>query len=77
MAALRHKLPLAASKSNFRFPPESRLNAEFAACPKSARTGRSLIRHYGLGALQLYADDRVMSCCNCMGRSRITGATRQ
>ena len=45
--------------------------------PLCARTGRSLIRHYGLGALQLYADDCVTSCCNCMGRSRITGATRQ
>jgi hypothetical protein len=30
------KLPLAGSKSNFRFTPESRLNSEIAACPKSA-----------------------------------------
>jgi hypothetical protein len=49
----------------------------FAECPLRARTGRSLIRHYGLGALQLYADDCVTCCCNCLGRSRITGATRQ
>jgi hypothetical protein len=36
MAALRQKLPLAGSKSNFRFTPQSRLNSEIAACPKSA-----------------------------------------
>jgi len=30
---LRQKLPLAGSKSNFRFTPESRLNLEIAACP--------------------------------------------
>jgi len=36
VAALRQKLPLAGSKSNFRFTPESRLNSEIAACPKSA-----------------------------------------
>src|SRR3981189_451559 len=35
-AALRQKLPLAGSKSNFRFTPESRLNSEIAACPESA-----------------------------------------
>ena len=39
MAALRQKLPLAASKSNFRFTPESRLNSEIAACPKGANCG--------------------------------------
>jgi hypothetical protein len=38
-AALRQKLPLAGSKSNFCFTPESRLNSEIAACPKSARLG--------------------------------------
>jgi hypothetical protein len=32
----RPKLPLAGSKSNFRFTPQSRLNSEIAACPKSA-----------------------------------------
>src|SRR5260370_6697398 len=36
-AALRQKLPLAGSKSNFHFTPESRLNSEIALCPKSAR----------------------------------------
>ena len=40
MTALRQKLPLAGSKSNFRFIPESRLNSEIAACPKSAINGR-------------------------------------
>jgi hypothetical protein len=45
--------------------------------PLRARTGRSLIHHHGLGALQPYANDCVTSCCNCMDRSRITGATRQ
>ena len=34
---IRQKLPFPGSKSDFRFIPESRLNAEFAACPKSAR----------------------------------------
>ena len=36
MTALRQKLPLAGLKSDFRFTPESRLNSEIAACPKSA-----------------------------------------
>jgi hypothetical protein len=39
MSASRQKLPLAGSKSNFRFTPESRLNSEIAACPKSAKLG--------------------------------------
>jgi hypothetical protein len=38
---MRQKLPLAGSKSNFRFTPESRLNSEIAACPKSANNGSS------------------------------------
>jgi hypothetical protein len=42
------KLPLAGSKSNFRFTPESRLNSEIAASPKSAN-----MRHRWLGLLQL------------------------
>jgi hypothetical protein len=37
MAAFRQKLPLAGSKSNFRFTPESRLSSAIAACPKSAK----------------------------------------
>ena len=44
MTALRQKLPLAGSKSNFRFTPESRLNSEIAACPKSA----AISGHQGL-----------------------------
>jgi hypothetical protein len=36
MTASRQKLPLVGSKSTFRFIPESRLNSEIAACPKSA-----------------------------------------
>jgi hypothetical protein len=39
MTALRQKLPLADSKSNFRVTPESRLNSEISACPKSAKLG--------------------------------------
>jgi hypothetical protein len=38
-------LPLAGSKSNFRFTPESRLNSEIGACPKCARSGRFTIAH--------------------------------
>jgi hypothetical protein len=36
MTALRQKLPFGRLESNFRFSPESRLNSEIAACPKSA-----------------------------------------
>jgi hypothetical protein len=46
MAASRQELPLAGSKSNFRFtPPESRLNSEIAACPKSADTVEKSFLH--------------------------------
>jgi len=48
-AALRQKLPLAGSKSNFRFTPESRLNSEIAACPESANE-RTRFRGRGLAA---------------------------
>jgi hypothetical protein len=40
-AALRQKLPLASSKFNFRFTPETGLNSAIAACPKSANGRRS------------------------------------
>ena len=36
---LRKKLPLAGSKSNFRFIPETGLNSAIAACPKCATSG--------------------------------------
>jgi hypothetical protein len=39
MAALRQKLPLAGSKSNFRLIPETGLNSAIAACPKCANSG--------------------------------------
>jgi hypothetical protein len=42
--ALRQKLPLAGSKSNFRFTPESRLNWEIAACPKCANKRHRTLR---------------------------------
>jgi hypothetical protein len=44
MTASRQKLPLAGSKSNFRFTPESRLNSEIAACPKSAKKKTGLLK---------------------------------
>jgi hypothetical protein len=36
MTALRQELPLAGSKSNFRFIFETGLNSAIAACPKCA-----------------------------------------
>jgi mannose-6-phosphate isomerase-like protein (cupin superfamily) len=46
MTASRQELPLAGSKSNFRFNPESRLNSEIAARPKSAKR-RNHVSHNG------------------------------
>ena len=51
-AALRQKLPLAGSKSNFRLIPESRLSLQFAARPKSANNGSD---HFGVLGLRVAA----------------------
>jgi hypothetical protein len=44
MSALRHKRPLASSKSNFRFTLESGLNLNIGACPESANCRQTLLK---------------------------------
>jgi predicted TIM-barrel fold metal-dependent hydrolase len=47
---LRKKLPLAGSKSNFRFIPETGLNSAIAACPKCANTVPRALLDQPIGA---------------------------
>jgi hypothetical protein len=58
---LHKKLPLAGSKSNFRFIPETGLNSAIAACPKCAkggsdpdsrRRGTAIVRHMRNGSVE-------------------------
>jgi len=41
--SFRQKLPFGVSRSNFRFPPESRLKSEIEACPRSANSRRAVL----------------------------------
>ena len=50
MPALRHKRPLASSKSNFRFTLESGLNLNIGACPESANNGSALAKFVSTAA---------------------------